>query len=456
MGERPDLVPVKKLCGLEKNKMTQRSTSFRGLMLSLPVAFLSLMVMTIPTAFCSEAPTTRLNETQVVQLARAFCQKIGQPVTAIGTATFATNLQGPPGHYWQPVWDVTFPAQAEVEIVDTTGIITNYANDAYSIGHQDNASAGEAIPQQEAIQRARKAVDTAGESESLIFWEAQLDQGHPGFPLASSYNWMIRWYRAAGGVPYRNQHVSVALDAQTGEIKFMVLMFGSPPLASAAKVLSQADAISVATSQVISQVVRQEATHKETHLEIVAPDDRWYHSSNKPGQLKNVRLAWAVTYIVDGIWRQTDVDAETGEILGTDSDSGPWGRQAVVAPTRVFESPPLAQILKTAQAVYIRGKDAKGTWTAKPFLKFSAKTQPHAVALLTQTADFHKQAPSEAASQQLVLVSRRHAIGVYSYFPQTGLVGSGTEWAAVPEEFQTWMQHKLASVPATRTRSSKK
>ena len=400
---------------------------------------------------------THLTREQAIQIARAFCQKIGQPVTAIGTATFATNLQGLPGHYWQPIWDVTFPIQAVVEVVDATGTIVRYSNNAYDAVHQnDDFPAGDPLPKLKAMRRAQEIVNATGETESLLPWEAQTEQRRPVFPLAKTYEWIVRWYRAAGGVPYRNQHVSIALDAQTGEAEYMIFMFGSPPLTSAAKVLSQTDAISVAASQVISQVVQQEATHKETHLEIVAPDDRWYHSSNKPGQLKNVRLAWAVTFVVDGIWRQTDVDAATGEILGTDSDAGPWGSGAAVAPAKVFASPPLAQILKTPQAVYVRGKDAKGSWTAKPFLKFSAKTQPHAVALLVQTTDFRKEGPAEAASQQIVLVSKSHAIGVYSYFPDTGLLGNSSDWAAVPSEFKTWMQHKITAAPISAMRGVKK
>lgn len=395
-------------------------------------------------------PTTRLDEAQAIQLARTFCQKLGQPIpaSALGTATFAADAQAPPSHYWQSIWDVTFPGQARVEVVDATGVITHYANDAYYVVHRDNAPAGEAIPQQEAIQRAREAVNAAGQPEPLLFWEADVEQGHPGFPLASSYTWMVRWHRAAGGVPYRDQHTSVALDAQTGEIKFLSIMYGSPPLASAKKVLSRDDAISVAASQVISQIVQQEATLKEAHLETVTPDDRWPHSSDKPGRPKGVRLAWAVTFIVDGVWHQADVDTETGEILSVAADPGPMGMHVAAAPTAAPPPPPLAPMLQSARAVSVRGKDANGRWAAKPLLKFNAKSQPQAVALLAKTTDFRKEGPSDAAPQELIVVGKSDAIGVYSYFPETGLLGNGGEWAAVPDEFKTWVQRKLASAGA--------
>ena len=432
----------------------KRSIWSYRIMLPLLVTLLSLTSIAAAAFPGAGAPSTRLNEAQAVETARVFCRKIGQPVTTAGAATFASGAQGPSSHYWQPIWDVTFPGQAEVEVVDADGVITHYANDAYYIVHRDNSPAGEALPQQEAIQRAREAVNVAGQPEPLLFWEADVEQGHPGFPLASSYTWMVRWYRAAGGIPYRNQHTSVALDAQTGEVKFLTIMYGSPPLAAAKKVLSRDDAVSVTASQVVSQVVQQEATLKEGHLEIVTPDDRWPHSSDKPGRLKGVRLAWAVTFIVDGVWRQADVDTETGEILSVAADGGPMGMHTAASPTAAFVPLPILPMLRSVRAVYIRGRDANGKWATKPLLKFGTKDQPHAVALLRKTVDFRKEGPAGAASQQIVLVSRSSAIGVYSYFPDTGLLGGNSDWAAVPDEFKTWVQRKTASASASTAKGA--
>lgn len=53
-----------------------------------------------------------------------------------------------------------------------------------------------------------------------------------------------------------------------------------------------------------------------------------------------------------------------------------------------------------------------------------------------------------AASQQIVLVSRSSAIEVYSYFPDTGLLGSNSDWAAVLDEFKTWIQRKVGASAA--------
>lgn len=429
--------------------MTKRSIWSRLFpMLALILASLGTAIEAAPS---TRAPATRLNESQAIQIARAYCQKIGQPVTTPGTASFAadTNAEDPPNHYWQPVWEVTFPGQAHVEVVDATGGITKYDNDAYYVVHRnDNSLAGDPIPQSEAVQRAGDAVNAAGQPEPLLFWEADLEQRHPVPPLAKTQDWIVRWRRAAGGVPYRDQHASVSLDPQSGEIKGMTIMYGSPPLESARKVLSQDDAISVAASQVISQIVQQEAAHKETHLEIVWPDPRWPHSSDKQGQPKGVRLAWAVTFIVDGVWHQADVDTETGEVLSVAADGGPMGMHVAAAPKAAPTPPPIAPMLQAARAVYVRGRDAGGKWAVKPLLKFSNKTQPQAVALLTKTTDFRKEGPAGDAPQELIVVGKSDAIGVYSYFPETGLLGSGSEWAAVPDGFKTWVQRKIAAKPS--------
>lgn len=409
----------------------------------------------VPSAYGDAKPGTHLNEAQAVETARAFCRKIGQPVTAPGTATFATNSQGPPGHYWQPIWDVAFPGKAEVEVVDVTGIIVGYMNDAYSVEHQhdphvlrqEGDPTDNLVSQQEAIHRANSVLNATGQTEALQFNWAQLESFNP--KVTNSYSWGVYWYRVSQGVRYDDQRVVIGMDAQTGEIRDLVMMLPTPSLASVRKVLSQDDAISVAASQVISRFVQEEATHKETHLEIVTPDDRWPHSSDKQGQPNGVRLAWAVTFIVDGHWRQVYVDTETGEYLRGGADSGPAGRNAA-ATTAAPVPPPVAPMLQTVRAVFVRGKGAEGKWAAKPLLKFGTKDQPHAVATLRKTADFRKEGPVGAAPQEMVLVSKGGAIGVYSYFPDTGLLGAGSDWAAAPEEFKTWMQRKIAAaVPAS-------
>ena len=400
-------------------------------------------------------PAIRLSEVQAVQLARTFCQNIGQPVTAAGTATFAADAQAPPSHYWQPIWDVTFPGQAEVEVVDATGIIASYNNKARRQEdhqlRQDASVPDNTIPQQEAIQRAKDVLAATRQTEPLEFNWAQLASFNP--MVTNSHTWFVWWYRTSHGIRYYDQHVGIYMDAQTGEIGGLILNLTSPPLTSAVQAVREIDAINIGAAEVVRQGIEQGATHKETHLEIITPNNRWPHSTDKPGQDTSVRLAWAVTFIVDGHWRQVKIDTETGEILDEGRDNGPGGKQAAGS-VKVSAPPPIMPMLRSVRAVYVRGRDANGKWATKPLLKFGTKDQPHAVALLRKTSDFRKEGPAGAASQQIVLVSRSSAIGVYSYFPDTGLLGGNSDWAAVPDEFKTWVQRKTASASASTAKGA--
>jgi hypothetical protein len=378
-------------------------------------------------------PTTRLHEAQVTQIARTFCRKIGQSITIPGTAAFTETPKINPGSYWQSRWQVDFPGQARVEVVDATGIVAHYANESYSTIHQNESDPpGEALTQADAIQRAKKAIDATGQSEPIKFMNAQLAQFHDP-PLASCYSWIVSWYRTSHDIPYRDQHVSLIMDAQTGEIQNLVLMFPTPPLVSAVQNFGQDDAMNAAASIIINQGIEESAYHTDTHLEIIqaGPDK------------KMIRLAWISSFVVDGHWRQVYLDAETGDVLGGGRASGPAGRgpAAVKAPAPL----PLAQALRTVHNVYLRRIGTSANGSVKPFLKFGLDNQPHEVGVLRKTADFRTTAPAETAPQELVLVSKSGAIGVYSYYPQTGLLGNGSDWATVPGEFKAWIQRKSAA-----------
>lgn len=437
--------------------MTIKSMRYCLTLFALLAALLSLTDTSTLAATGTEAPAARMNAALAVQVARAFCARIGEPIpiSVTGTAAFSADALGPPSHYWQPIWDVSFSGHAEVEVVDTTGVTSKYRNSAYSILHRDNIPAGEALPQQEAILRAKDALDATGQTEPLLFWQASLDRYSDPL-LANTSVWSVRWHRAAGGVPYRGQHASVGMDSETGEIRNVVLMFGTAPLVSAVQAISQQDAINIAALRIISQGIEQGATHSGTKLEIITPDHGWNNLHGRSGSASDVRLAWVSTFVVDGHWREVYTDAATGEILGGDRDNGPAGMLTVAVPKAAPAPPPLTAMLSSARAVYVRGRDAKGGWNAKPLLKFTAKSQPQAIALLAKTTGFRKEGPLEAAPQELIVVGKSDAIGVYPYFPETGLLGSSSEWAAVPDEFKAWMQRKIAATGSALTRGVKK
>ena len=427
-------------------KVMNSRTSFQ-FRLRVAVLIAGGLFLAVSTAYAasSPVPVTRLNEAQAVQIARAFCAKIGEPVSVPATVISPEKNEDAAHSSWLPCWHVAFSGQAKLDVVDVNGAIADYDNEGYFRQH-DNPPLGEAISQQEAIQRGKDALRATGQVEPTEFGYAQLMQTRVQPIARRDRFWRLYWSRTSRGIPYRDQHFIMDLDAETGEVIGMSQMYPTAPLASAVKAVGQEDAISAAASQVINEGIEETATHSGTKLEIISPVFDWNNLHGRSGPSDSVRLAWVSTFVVDGHWRQVEIDTETGEILGEGRDNGPAGRQGAVSVKAI--PPPIGTMLRSVRAVSVRRPDAGAKGTTRPFLKFSAKTQPHALAVLAQTADFRKDGPSGAAPAQVVLVSRSHSLGVYSYFPATGLLGSGADWARVPEEFKSWMQGKMAAAGA--------
>lgn len=408
--------------------------------LTVWVTALVVIVSFLSPIFASEtgsAATTRLSEAQALQIARVFCRKVSLPITIPGTTKFVPNPDINPGSYWQSRWQVEFPGQARVEVADASGIITEFSNERYSIVHMDDTDPpGEPISQEEAVQRSKQALVATGQVEPIKFGYAQILQStHPAYAKASI--WYVYWDRTRDGVTYHDQHASVGMDAQTGEIRGFALVFPTPPLASARKVLTQENAVGQAASIIVNQGIEKSASQTDTHLEIVQVGS----------DMKTVRLAWISTFVVDGHWRQVYLDAETGDVVGGGRDNGPAGHggpEKVKVPAAL----PLPQMLKAPGKVYLRRDSSPTGGTTKPLFQFSASREPHAIALLTKTADFQVGPTPEIASDEMVIISKSGAIGVYAYHPETGVLGGGAETATVPAELKVWMQRKLDAVSA--------
>lgn len=376
----------------------------------------------------------RLTEAQAVAIARAFCQKLGQRISAPATVITPEKNEDADTFYWQRCWKVEFSAQAKVDVADATGIVIHYFNEAYSISHSDNAPPGEPISQQEAVQLATTTLRATGFSEPLLPAQPHLNQYHEP-PLAQTYSWDVDWPRQSQGVPYLEQHISVGMDAQTGEIRILLLMFPTPPLSATVAALSKNAALSMALDTIVNRGVKSSASYLESHLQIIQPD--WNE--------KRVRLVWASSFVIDGLWQEVYVGAEKGEFLGGRGNSRPGGLGTL---PKTLAPPPLSRILKTAQTIYLRPAEAKTNTAAAEKADRAAEPPLHFAApkSLRKTTVFSKKAPTEDAPYEVVLVNKIHTMGVYFYFPKTGLLGRGSEWAEVPDTFKAEAQQKLSNL----------
>lgn len=258
---------------------------------------------------------TRLSQAQAVQVAQAFCQTIGYPVTASGTAEFAV----PEWHqklHWQPRWRVVFPRQADVEIVDATGVVSDYDNRALSsrADYQSKQPAGDAIPEADAIQKATVVMQATGLVGELASPQVRLQQGDDP-PLASTHTYFVIWPRVFEGAPYREQQLTVNLNAETGEIMGLGMTFPSMPPSHAATQITQEAAEQ--TAQAITANAGLSGNLVLVQKEVIQPNRFWEPGGKAYEKLPGpAHVAWVCQFDLGQRGYEVWVDAVTGDVIG--------------------------------------------------------------------------------------------------------------------------------------------
>jgi hypothetical protein len=291
------------------------------------VIFLLALAFQVVFSSASKAQSTpTMTQAQVLQVASTFCQAIGQPVTGTATATYPAPLRyaGMQATNYQSRWLVTYDSpsgeQAELEIVDATGAVSRYYN--FALSQQDAANtapAGTSLPQTTALQDAAADLQAAG---------LPIDAGTPTAtniqimaPALSSGNlWQVIRPRQYQGVPYRNQQVSVMLQAETGAILGLSVAFPSPPPAVGAGPITQNQA--EATAEALLTVANiPSLTLQSCQQLVVQPNTFWQQNGSVTPQ-PNVagQVAWDCLYTDsngnnDEVW----VDTNSGNVIGGES-----------------------------------------------------------------------------------------------------------------------------------------
>ncbi len=290
--------------------MSRFYTSLAGLSLLLLGVLPTHADTTIATA------TPVFTATQAIQRAKNFCQQIGQPVTVDGTAQFpvpeSRHISSP---YWQERWQVIFATkttQSEVEVVDATGVISYYFKQDFP---DDQSPAGAAISEAQAIQIATAALKATGAKEELKFDNSSLQQlSSP--PVVSSHNWYVSWRRMGHGVAYRDEHATVGLNAETGEVTSLALMFPSPPSSKAAGSLTRKQADAIAQNLLATEGL-QDAVLDSVETKMVQPNTFWQAGGSVDSLPGEAQPAWAYRFQgADTKFYEVWVDTQTGAVLG--------------------------------------------------------------------------------------------------------------------------------------------
>ena len=238
-------------------------------------------------------PASRLTQAQAVSLAQTFCQAVGAPVTANATATWpAPNpYPGQPPYHWQARWHIQFATQAEVEVVDATGVISHYYNFALSRQLQStNAPAGTPISEASAVQAAASALQASGQSGELASSSTDQNFQITNPPTQAGDLWMVTWGRQYQGIPYRQQQATVMLQAETGALQAFSLSFPSPPPAAGPGSVTSSQAVQTAQTT-LANAGYSNLTQQSVTLQVITPNSQWQTGaatvSPTPG-----RIAW--------------------------------------------------------------------------------------------------------------------------------------------------------------------
>ncbi len=277
-------------------------------------------------------PASHLTQAQAVSLAQAFCQAVGAPVTATATATWPAPNPSPgqPPYHWQNRWDIQFGSQAEVEVVDATGVISHYYNFALSQQLQTaNNPAGTPLSESSAVQAATSALQASGQSGELASTPTDQNFQITAPPTQAGDLWMVTWGRQYQGIPYRQQQATVMLQAETGALQAFSLTFPSPPPGAGPGSItsSQAAQAAQAAQTTLANAGYSNLTQQSVTLQVVQPNNQWhtgaYSYAVTPGPPPS-RVAWDCVFTdanntvyevwVDSTYQTITIDG--GEVYG--------------------------------------------------------------------------------------------------------------------------------------------
>lgn len=277
------------------------------------------------------AVPTRLTPAQAIQIAKAYCNSNNNPISVPGNAQYA--VPDADDAYWQPRWTVTFNGQATVEVVDATGVVASYMNNAYTnyLMSVRNQPAGPLISQATALQTAAAALQATASAEQTGPPAADLSQDNGG-AHADDSTWHVMYNRQYQGIPYKDDFVVMEIDAETSHLKGFSLTYRCvpPDNGGSAMVITQTQAASIAQVQ-LGQADVEGAILQSTTKQVILPNSFWQDGGYNftPGQGK---IAWVVVFAIPdssngaitegtGSTSTSDsysvwVDAATGNVIG--------------------------------------------------------------------------------------------------------------------------------------------
>ena len=179
--------------------------------------------------------TTKMTPAEVVTVADAFCKAVGVKTTGPLTPQFLgvpTRDDGSLPPYWKPTWIINQGA-LEIRVSDTDRSVVYLDPPIFDDG---STLAGKGMAEARALSIAQNVIKAARLSETLAapdFNEIQRPPPHKRFQRQhparqASHEYVIIYHRKALGLEFRDQSVTVRMNAETGEIVGWQVVFQTP------------------------------------------------------------------------------------------------------------------------------------------------------------------------------------------------------------------------------------
>lgn len=268
----------------------------------------------------------RLTEAKAIAIAREFRRKMHCSSTASATAQFpaAPEIDSQPDTHWQPRWLVEFSDYVKIDIVDATGVISDF--DALQLYSKEEISQ-KRLPRAELLAVARSIVKDLGPVGELMPPVIE-DSGTIVNGERDNECW-IEWRRAWHGIPYRDQAVRLLLNDSTGAPETMGVIFHTPPPSPVPLKVTKAAAEAAARRYVkqyntgrrdVTASVHK-ATLDSTKKLIVAELPEAERPNPTRFELDVIdpgtpRVAWVCMFSFRGGFLEVWVDASTGKVIG--------------------------------------------------------------------------------------------------------------------------------------------
>ena len=267
-------------------------------------------------------PKPRLTQAQAIQIAVRFCRAVAAPISGKATAVYAapSRYKGMQNHYYLPYRSIRLGTlsgvQVEIEVADATRTVIHFYN--YALSQQlmsQRRAVKSALPKNVAIRKATFYLKAIGRVSDIGQPRADKMQiTSPATPAGSL--WTVRWPRQYRGIPYRNQQLTMIMQAESGALEALSTTFPSPPPIAQSEKVTQQKATAIAVAQ-LRAVKLKKPVLQGVQRSVVQPNTFWKNRSATPRFNARGVVVWDCFYrTADGIMAEVWIDTHSGQVVG--------------------------------------------------------------------------------------------------------------------------------------------